>query len=1558
MSTVRRLLAVSALLAATVYISPHLQGDSGSSKDPSQRGPLNGGSPKADQLLKQFVGEKFTQPGVLTYQSASGELLFALKLQPKLHGKSAKPRDVIVLVDTTASQAGPFHGVQRLLTRQLLEQLAKEDRVALMSVNTKVEDLTKGFVAAKQADAGLQKLDKVVPLGAADLKAALTTALERFENQGDRQQLIVYLGDGMSTLNPFTAADRTKLVKEMNLRQVQFFPAPIGPRMDVLDISALATGTGGALLRFDVSEQAAVIGKRFADTLSKPVLLDAKLTLPAEVTEVYPATLPPLRADAATLVVGKLSKQLTELECQVAGKQNGNPVVLNHKETVHGWSADCFFLTQIVAQWQQAKDQPALMPADYTLAFAFEHSAAAKEELLLQGRHAVRSEKLDMAAKLFAKAHELDPNDAEAVAGGRLVDFLKKNPNKKTNLVGAKSQGGAADQQRDDQLLRQSQERVQIEEQRVRMLVEETVRQARRELRTNPEEAVRRLKLLSEEVTRDPNVSDALRRRLSLQVENELRQSQLSAERFLIERQDREQRVARARAAEGVAQQRRENEERLRSALAQFDTLMQEARYDAAAVQARLIQNAYPDLVVSTLARGQSEFMAQRKLFEDVIEAKREGFLQALQMVDESHVVVPDEPPMTYPQPGSRYFKTKKYRTWPELSDARKKRWGQSTNQYLGVAGGAKVEEMLKILDTPTNYFERGYKNNETLDTVLNKIADDFKLNIVFDVANIRADAGDPEFDLSKLEVDVRGTKNVSLGTALTVLLNGPFKSDKEINDKVFLTWFVHSDHIVVTTVDTVFKKGGKPIRVYPVLELITLGGPLGDPIPGGLLGGGGGGIGGGGLGGGGLGGGGLGGGGLGGGGLGGGGLGGGGLGGGGLGGLGGGGLGGLGGGGLGGLGGGGLGGGGLGGGGLGGGGLGGGGLGGGGAGGIAGGFNGGASFGPPAALFQTRAFNASALMRLIERTIAVNPSKWVVTDPIAQLSSGAGGGRGGPGGGGLGGGGLGGGPGGGGEQAQTQVDPLVDSTLEYFDPVYSFIIKAPSRVNPRIRTRYKLEGGEAAAFNGNGGGNRGGIANNQPGRDKDRGANRGGDLAGNLPQGGNRDGQRPGGNNAPGRDNLAPDRIWDQALASGPVDLGLSIATTDLFAKFGMFDHTAEFLKATLRHGYAIRPWMFEALAVALEASNGSSEQIEQALLSGADLQPTNGTGFLQAAEAMAKHKKWQRALDFCRQSAAQKPNFPQAYVVALDCAHQVRDVAAMQWAAENLLARDWPTRDLDLHAQAKQALEKLSGVLAKEGRQQEAAQLLVTARKPAQRDLVVKLIWQGEADLDLEVAEPIGTSCSFIQPQTSAGGTLFNDFASPTAQTELYSLPEGFTGEYKVTVKRQWGQPVGKKAVLEIIRHQGTPQEHVQREVVVMDQNVKTVAVKLEQGRRTTLAEVASLAAYRNLAAAKRDDKALARGQLTALAMPVVEGSDGYVQAALTPTQQGTKQWQPLPETQSLLSYGTVAPAFSEGMAVNTVVVPSPDGKSFSLTFQPIYMEMKEGRKLNNPLIPGSTR
>ena len=110
---------------------------------------------------------------------------------------------MVVLFDTSASQAGEFRTEALKTLKDALANLAAGDRVQLLAVDLNAIPLTKAFAAPnspEMADA-LKKLEARVPLGSTDMQTALSAAADSFSGDAKNSRAVVYIGDGMSTAN-------------------------------------------------------------------------------------------------------------------------------------------------------------------------------------------------------------------------------------------------------------------------------------------------------------------------------------------------------------------------------------------------------------------------------------------------------------------------------------------------------------------------------------------------------------------------------------------------------------------------------------------------------------------------------------------------------------------------------------------------------------------------------------------------------------------------------------------------------------------------------------------------------------------------------------------------------------------------------------------------------------------------------------------------------------------------------------------------------------------------------------------------------------------------------------------------------------------------------------------------------------------------------------------------------------------------------------------------------------------------------------------------------------
>ncbi len=386
------------------------------------------------------------------------------------------------------------------------------------------------------------------------------------------------------------------------------------------------------------------------------------------------------------------------------------------------------------------------------------------------------------------------------------------------------------------------------------------------------------------------------------------------------------------------------------------------------------------------------------------------------------------------------------------------------------------------------------------------------------------------------------------------------------------------------------------------------------------------------------------------------------------------------------------------------------------------------------------------------------------------------------------------------------------------------------------------------------------------------------------------------------------------------------------------------------------VRPWVYESLAVALEACGGDPEDVKRARLSAVSLDPNDAQGYLEAARTMASYKQYDRALAFCRQAALLEPTLSQPYAEALAYAELGKDGKAMEWAASKLLSQDWSNDNQLLHLKAQTRAETLASSLRSANRGTEAEKLKQVLQTLRRRDLVINLSWDtgsGEpADLELEVKEPCGTTCSSQQKQTPGGGILLGTSLSDMTRAS-YMAAEAFSGEYEIKVRRLFGQPLGGKARLEIVQNLGTPQETRRLEIIRLDQTSQ-VKVHVRNGRRTELASVAPVMQKRT-----ETKEETAGGtvnvllKLRGMAFPAFSGAGGTARGgAFTPGAQAKRELPPA-------SYKSQASpvAGAGGVNLTAQLTVSSDQKETNLVLNPVFQTVIGNRPtMNLPLIPGS--
>jgi hypothetical protein len=164
----------------------------------------------------------------------------------------------------------------------------------------------------------------------------------------------------------------------------------------------------------------------------------------------------------------------------------------------------------------------------------------------------------------------------------------------------------------------------------------------------------------------------------------------------------------------------------------------------------------------------------------------------------------------------------------------------------------------------------------------------------------------------------------------------------------------------------------------------------------------------------------------------------------------------------------------------------------------------------------------------------------------------------------------------------------------------------------------------------------------------------------------------------------------------------------------------------------------------------------------------------------------------------------------------------------------------------------------LEAEGRTAEAAEFKKSLDKAVVRDVLVKVTWSGDADVDLLVQEPSGTICSSRSQRTTSGGVMMGDEHPSLSDghnkefSEIYVCPQGFNGKYRLMLRRAWGNPTADKVTVELFNHFRGPNQTYQRKQVTLTDNSTMVAFELTDGRRQESLDehVVANAAHRQVA------------------------------------------------------------------------------------------------------------
>jgi hypothetical protein len=312
--------------------------------------------------------------------------------------------------------------------------------------------------------------------------------------------------------------------------------------------------------------------------------------------------------------------------------------------------------------------------------------------------------------------------------------------------------------------------------------------------------------------------------------------------------------------------------------------------------------------------------------------------------------------------------------------------------------------------------------------------------------------------------------------------------------------------------------------------------------------------------------------------------------------------------------------------------------------------------------------------------------------------------------------------------------------------------------------------------------------------------------------------------------------------------------------------------------------PWMYEALAMAIEMIHGKPEDIKVALNYAADLaqRTHNPNHLVSVADKMLLKGYYDRVGVLLDEAAAKVPHRAEPLWMSVLLAQKKKDPKRMADSIEGLLSLGWPGNDDYARTEARNQVEKLATTLREEQRNAEADALLARLPEAEARDVFIRLTWDGDANYDMIVQEPLGAFAQYTTPRTVFGGSIIKDGYGKHPE-EVYVCPRGFDGEYTVRISMVYNDPKQPptRLTLETITHEGTPAEKKETRMLRPDDpQASPMVVTLKGGRRKHVlpfVDPVAEAAKAQIEAARRAPGRTPGKPAAALATDVPKGTRG---------------------------------------------------------------------------------
>ena len=266
--------------------------------------------PQDFQLFYTISKEDFGLT-LLTHREPGKQGYFLLMISPKddWSEQEYSAKDVIFVIDTSGSMAGEgklnkamaalLYGVRILRPADRFNIISFSGEERLMEPNLIAAD-AKGTARAEAF------VKDMKPVGGTNINQSLLASLRQFDSDRDRPKMVVFMTDGLPTVDETNAQRIVDNVRNAQRPGVRLFTFGFGYDVNTALLDKLAAENGGVADYVEPKEDLEVKVSSFFAKMNSPVLTDLQVTMSGVETDlVYPRVLPDLFRGSQVTLIGR-----------------------------------------------------------------------------------------------------------------------------------------------------------------------------------------------------------------------------------------------------------------------------------------------------------------------------------------------------------------------------------------------------------------------------------------------------------------------------------------------------------------------------------------------------------------------------------------------------------------------------------------------------------------------------------------------------------------------------------------------------------------------------------------------------------------------------------------------------------------------------------------------------------------------------------------------------------------------------------------------------------------------------------------------------------------------------------------------------------------------------------------------------------------------------------------------------------------------------------------------------------------------------------------------------